>query len=393
MVPAQSPIARVADLKGRKLAVAGGPIDKSWLLLQAQPGSTESTSSERRPSSMARRRCCREDAAGRDGCDIHLLELLRVARRQGNRRAIAIDQVPKGSVRRARRDRRLHLRWRLGRRATARPSIASSTVTRQAKEILASSEPNGSGSRRSSGSDRCRGAADLSPPLWRRHRAPPLAEEEADARALYQVLAEMAARSWSARRASCAGTFYRPRAGSELGLRLVSLALFIAAWVAGSWVAGERLLPARDGGPPSWPKRVPVRSFLQSRGDARACAMAFAIAMTAGSALGLLMGRLALADRLGDPWLVVLLNLPALVIIVLAYVWGGLTETAAILAVAVNKLPNATVTIREGARAARSGARRHGAGVRACRGGGVAARGDSRSLRPISRRRPAPACR
>ena len=45
-----------------------------------------------------------------------------------------------------------------------------------------------------------------------------------------------------------------------------------------------------------------------------------------------------------------LLNLPALVIIVLAYVWVGLTETAAIAAVALNKLPIATVTVREGAR-------------------------------------------
>ena len=56
-------------------------------------------------------------------------------------------------------------------------------------------------------------------------------------------------------------------------------------------------------------------------------------------------------DRLADSWLVVLLNLPALVIIVLAYVWAGLTETAAIIAVALNKLPIATVTVREGARA------------------------------------------
>src|SRR5712692_5441070 len=35
MVPAQSPIREITDLKGRKLAVAGGPLDKSWLLLQA----------------------------------------------------------------------------------------------------------------------------------------------------------------------------------------------------------------------------------------------------------------------------------------------------------------------------------------------------------------------
>src|SRR5262249_56201562 len=62
------------------------------------------------------------------------------------------------------------------------------------------------------------------------------------------------------------------------------------------------------------------------------------------------MGRCAVVARLADPWLVALLNLPALVIIVLAYVWAGLTETAAIVAVALNKLPNATVTVREGAR-------------------------------------------
>src|SRR5262245_4182525 len=34
MVPMPSPIRGLADLRGRKLAVAGGPIDKSWLLLQ-----------------------------------------------------------------------------------------------------------------------------------------------------------------------------------------------------------------------------------------------------------------------------------------------------------------------------------------------------------------------
>jgi NitT/TauT family transport system substrate-binding protein len=35
MVPDSSSIRTLADLRGRKLAVAGGPIDKSWLLLQA----------------------------------------------------------------------------------------------------------------------------------------------------------------------------------------------------------------------------------------------------------------------------------------------------------------------------------------------------------------------
>jgi NitT/TauT family transport system substrate-binding protein len=35
MVPANSPIEDVTGLKGRKVGVAGGPLDKSWILLQA----------------------------------------------------------------------------------------------------------------------------------------------------------------------------------------------------------------------------------------------------------------------------------------------------------------------------------------------------------------------
>ncbi|WP_454918648.1 ABC transporter substrate-binding protein [Xanthobacter sediminis] len=35
MVPAGSPLKRLPDLKGMRLGVAGGPLDKSWLLLQA----------------------------------------------------------------------------------------------------------------------------------------------------------------------------------------------------------------------------------------------------------------------------------------------------------------------------------------------------------------------
>jgi NitT/TauT family transport system permease protein len=51
------------------------------------------------------------------------------------------------------------------------------------------------------------------------------------------------------------------------------------------------------------------------------------------------------------------------VIIVLSFIWAGLTETAAIAAVALNKLPIATVTVREGAR---SLSRRDGAHLFAC---------------------------
>ena len=78
---------------------------------------------------------------------------------------------------------------------------------------------------------------------------------------------------------------------------------------------------------------------------------AFAIAMAVGSAIGLALGASAAADRAFGGWLTLFLNLPALVTIILCYVWFGLIEAAAIAAVAVNKIPNVAVTLREGTRA------------------------------------------
>ncbi|MDJ0824776.1 MAG: ABC transporter permease [Rhodobacter sp.] len=78
---------------------------------------------------------------------------------------------------------------------------------------------------------------------------------------------------------------------------------------------------------------------------------AFGFAMAIGTALGLLLGLFPRLNRWADPWVVVFLNLPALVVIVLAYLWLGLNEVAAIVAVSVNKTAMVIVTVREGVRA------------------------------------------
>src|SRR3712207_4008778 len=70
-----------------------------------------------------------------------------------------------------------------------------------------------------------------------------------------------------------------------------------------------------------------------------------------GTAVGLAMGRSRTADLIVEPWIILLLNAPALILIVLAYIWIGLNEVAAVLAVALNKIPNVAVTVREGTRA------------------------------------------
>ncbi len=137
------------------------------------------------------------------------------------------------------------------------------------------------------------------------------------------------------------------RAGRAASLLVLVLVWWVAAWLA----ASPQLLP----GP------VPVvvfawraildgalpRNVAITLGRVLA---AFIVAMVAGGSLGYLAGRSRRVDALIDPWAVVALNLPLLVVVVLAYVWIGLNDTAAILAVAIAKAPTVFVTIREGAR-------------------------------------------
>jgi NitT/TauT family transport system permease protein len=135
-------------------------------------------------------------------------------------------------------------------------------------------------------------------------------------------------------------------------IRLLSLGLFFALWQTGAWLLGPHYLPE--------PAAVGATMWAEARGGALGFNLGvtlmrvlagFSLAMVAGSALGVMLGRLAWLDRLLDPWVVILLNIPALVIIMFAYIWGGLNEGAALAAIALNKLPNAVVTLREGARA------------------------------------------
>lgn len=135
-------------------------------------------------------------------------------------------------------------------------------------------------------------------------------------------------------------------------MAFTSLLVFVIIWGVTAEIVVSRVLP----GPVAVFKALIVEI---QRGDlfhhlgitlARVTA-SFAVAMVIGVAVGIIMGRSKPFDRFFDSWLVLFLNMPALVTIILAYVWFGLIEAAAILAVAVNKIPNVIVIVREGARA------------------------------------------
>lgn len=78
--------------------------------------------------------------------------------------------------------------------------------------------------------------------------------------------------------------------------------------------------------------------------------LGFVLAMAIGTVLGIVLGRMRWADRLFSAWLVVGLNLPAIVVAIVVYIWLGLTELALILAVVINKVPLVIATVREGVR-------------------------------------------
>lgn len=134
--------------------------------------------------------------------------------------------------------------------------------------------------------------------------------------------------------------------------RIYSLAALIAVWAVAAALAPSRLLPG--------PLAIGATILADTRSGElpfqMGCTLArvigsFAIAMVLGNVAGYAMGRSKAVDRYADPWLIVLINMPALVTIIFAYIWIGLNETAAVLAVAINKLPNVIVVMREGARA------------------------------------------
>jgi NitT/TauT family transport system permease protein len=131
----------------------------------------------------------------------------------------------------------------------------------------------------------------------------------------------------------------------------VSVAALVVAWYGAAAVLTSRLLPGPAEVTATFLRELQSGALAWNLGATLArVAVSFFLAMAIGSAIGFVLGRLRWADRFFDSWLILFLNLPALVVIILCYVWFGLTEVAAITAVAINKIPNVAVTIREGAR-------------------------------------------
>ena len=195
MVPAASPIRTLADLKGRKLAVAGGPIDKNWLLLQAwlkQGGidlKSESTIVYGAPPLLTAKTLSGEmDAA------VNYWNFCAVLEAKGFRRVAGIeDLLPRlgAKGRTAMIGYVFDEKWGSANQDVIARFIA---MTRTAKEILSTSDAEWEKIALLTGAP---DAATLRAYRDRyREGIPrrPIADEEADARVLYRVLAAVGGR-------------------------------------------------------------------------------------------------------------------------------------------------------------------------------------------------------
>lgn len=138
---------------------------------------------------------------------------------------------------------------------------------------------------------------------------------------------------------------------SFLLLRLGVIVAISALWQGLAWLIAS----------PDFPSLVAVINSAQyhlNEGDMvsnvlitlRRVLLSFIIAMLLGGIIGIMMGVNAWINKLSDSLLIIMLNIPALVTILLCYIWFGLVESAAIAAVVINKIPTVVVMIREGAR-------------------------------------------
>jgi NitT/TauT family transport system substrate-binding protein len=211
MVPNISSIRTLTDLKGRKLAVAGGPIDKNWLLLRAsmkQDGidlKSESTIVYGAPSLLAAKML-----SGEMDATVNYWNFCAALEAKGFRRLVGIeDLLPKlgAKGRTAMIGYVFNEEWGSANREAVTRFIA---MTRGAKEILATSDAEWEKIAPLTG------AADAATLRAYRDRyregipRRPIADEEADARVLYRVLAAIGGSEIVGRaRELDPGTFYR----------------------------------------------------------------------------------------------------------------------------------------------------------------------------------------
>ncbi|MBI3013578.1 MAG: ABC transporter permease [Candidatus Tectomicrobia bacterium] len=134
--------------------------------------------------------------------------------------------------------------------------------------------------------------------------------------------------------------------------RLVSVLLMIAVWQAISLLVSPKYVP----GPMSTVMAVAKHAAsgaLWGHFLATIVRMvsSFALAMIVGVAAGILMGLFRRGEQMLDLWVMVGLTIPGLCYVIVSFLWLGLNDRAAILAISWTTFPSIAINIWQGVKA------------------------------------------
>jgi NitT/TauT family transport system substrate-binding protein len=215
MVPNGSPIRTLADLKGHKLAVAGGPIDKNWLLLRASMKrdgidlKTEATIAYGAPPLLAEK-----TVSGEMDATVNYWNFCAAMEAKGFRRLAGIEDLLPALGAKGRTAMIGYVFDEAWASANSDAIARFIAVTRAAKEILATSDAEWERIAPLTGAP---DAATLRAYRDRYREGIPrraIADEEADARVLFRILAAIGGTDIvGPARELDPGTFYRAISG------------------------------------------------------------------------------------------------------------------------------------------------------------------------------------
>lgn len=150
---------------------------------------------------------------------------------------------------------------------------------------------------------------------------------------------------------SVRGPVWRRRA-SAVGIRAFSVAMLAVAWQIVALLVPSTTVPSPEASYTEFVDIATSGALLDNFGATMMRVVgSFFLALLVGVCVGTVMGLSRRAERVLDVWVMVGLTIPGLVYIIVSFLWFGLTEYAAIVAIAWTTFPAISVNVWSGVKA------------------------------------------